>query len=513
MSVLIYAVLLLPLGAALVIGIGLLGGWLRPLSGERFTVAIAQGTVTLAALLALLLLDGGTRQHSLALPWLQSGDLVLQLSFVSGGMHGVLCVLFALLSVVVLRFAAPYMHRDAGFHRFFCFMCVLVFAMLLLVSSGSALLSFVAWELAGISSWCLIAYNYRRAQAAANATRVFIVQRGGDAAFLLGLTLLLLWTGSGNWYDLPANVAQLSDMQATVLALAFASAACVKSAQVPVTPWLLRAMEGPTPSSTLFYGAVMMHAGVFLVILLAPLFERSTVAMAVLFGVGMMSALFGWIVGRGQSDVKGSLACATVSQLGLMFAACGLGWWQLAFWHLCAHAVLRCYLFLRSPAMLHHGHDLPLAPRQAPAPWLRAAALQQLWLDAALDWALVRPARRLAQDLAYFEAQALDPLMGTPAPLVRRMSALLQQEETRIGARLDNTHDNFAQGSGLAGKLTEWVAALSNWFEQRFILQGLGRDMISFGRHMGQAANRFEHLLLRPRYLVAFVLLTLLVAV
>ena len=515
MTLLLPLILLPTFLAALFIGVMLMAGRLRPVLDEKLTATVAKQAIYASAILAVLL--GALHSDDFVrwapyFDWLRSGDVRLDLSLVGGGMHSAVSIAFALLFIVVFRFATPYMHAEAGFHRFFLFMLVLAFAMFLLVLSGSALLSFVAWELAGISSWCLIAYNFRRTQAATNATRVFLIQRVGDAAFLLGLTCLLLWTGASDWYALRENAAQLTELQATVLALSFAVAAFVKSAQVPFTPWLLRAMEGPTPSSTLFYGAVMIHAGVFLVILLAPVFEQAPIAMAVLFLVGVLSALAGFVAGRSQADIKGSMAWATVSQVGLMFAACGLGWWALALWHLCAHAVLRCFLFLRSPSILHNAHELPLTPKSAPNEWLKAASLQQLWLDASLDWAVARPAQRLAQDLTYFETQVLDPVMGTPAPLVRRVSSLLQHNERRIGARLDNHDDRFAQGSGLAGKLTEWVAAISAWFEERFILQGLGRDVISVGRRLGQAANHFEQLLLRPRYLVVFVAFTLLVA-
>jgi len=514
MEALVYPILLLPLLAALLIGTGLLSGRLRGVEHERFTAGIAKGAVYLAAVCAFLLPGISSPQQALpsgVLPWLQSGEISLSLSFVSAGMHSWLCLVFALLFVVVFRFATQYMHREAGFHRFFFFLCLFVFAIFLLVLSASALTSFVAWELAGISSWCLIAYNYRRAQAAANATRVFLIQRAGDAGFLLGLTLMLLWLGSDSWLELRAGVATLSPLQATLLALAFLLPACIKSAQFPFTPWLFRAMEGPTPSSAVFYGAVMVHAGVILVLLLQPLFERSLLAQVLLLVIGGLTALYGYLVGRSQTDIKTSLGCATVTQIGLMFLECGLGLWHLALWHLLAHAILRCFLFLRSPSILHNAHTLPIRPAAAPT-WLKTASLQQFWLDPLLDWALLRPARRLAQDLTWFENQVLDPLMGTPGPVVRRMSSLLQQREGSIGARLDNQDDSFAQGSGLAGKLTEWVAVLSQWFEERFILQGVGRDMISLGRHLGHAANRFEQLLLRPRYLVVFILVTLLVA-
>lgn len=513
MSWLLPAILLPPLIAALVIGALLLSGGLRERNDERFTARLAQAAIAVSVVSSIVLaLSHGADLVRWApyFDWLRSGELRLDLGLVGGGMHTAVALVFGLLFLVVFRFSSSYMHAEAGFHRFYFFLLLLAFAMYLLVLSSTALLSFVAWELAGISSWCLIAYNYRRAQAAANGTRVFIVQRAGDAAFLLGLSLLVLWTGSSDWYGLRAGVALLSEAQVTALALCFAFAAFVKSAQVPFTPWILRAMEGPTPSSTLFYGAVMIHAGVFLVLLLGPVFERSSLAMAVLFVIGIVTTLAGVLATRAQTDIKGSLGWATVAQVGLMFAACGLGWWELALWHLCAHAVLRCYLFLRSPSILQYGYELPLPVREAPSPLLKAASLQQLWLDAATDWALVRPVQRLARDLTYFEVRVLDPLMGSPAPLVRRMSSLVHQEEQRIGARFDS--EGFAQGTGLVSKLTVWVAAVSEWFEERFILQGIGRDMITLGRRLGQAANHFEQILQRPRYLVAFVVLTLLVA-
>jgi NADH:ubiquinone oxidoreductase subunit 5 (subunit L)/multisubunit Na+/H+ antiporter MnhA subunit len=516
MPVLVYPILLLPLAAALFIGVGLLCGRLQGDKGERLVASVARGAIYLSFLLALLLpgLTGTDRGAVYVLDtatWLASGEFTLQIAFVAGGLHTWLCVLFALLFVVVFRFASQYIHVEAGFQRFFFFMCLFAFAMYLLVLSANAVLTFVAWELAGICSWLLIAYNFRRAQAAANGTRIFIIQRCGDAAFLLGIVLLLLWTGSADWYALAGNVAGLGDTRITLLAVSFALAAFVKSGQFPFTPWLFRAMEGPTPSSAVFYGAVMVHAGVYLVLLLEALFARSGFASGLLIVVGSLTCLYGVLIGRSQTDIKSSLACATSCQTGLMFVECGLGWWDLAFWHLCANAVLQCYLFLSSPSILHNARDVPVPAVRARWPWLRMASLQQGWLDPLLDWAVVRPVQRLAHDLTWFEVQVLDPLVGTPAPLVQRVATLLQQEEGRIGARLENDHDSFAHGSGLAGKLTEVVATLSNWFEERFILQGVGRDMISLGRFLGHAANRFEQLLLRPRYLVMFVLITLLV--
>jgi len=171
----------------------------------------------------------------------------------------------------------------------------------------------------------LIAYAYNRPTAAINATRVFVTNRIGDAGFILGTELSYAWVGSINWNDLNAASAQLTTGQATGISLCFAMSAFAKSAQLPFTPWLARAMEGPTPSSAVFYGAVMIHAGVYLVCLLEPVFEQAPFAMAVLSVVGCTTAIYSFIVGLTQTDVKSSLVFATSGQLGLMFLECGLG--------------------------------------------------------------------------------------------------------------------------------------------------------------------------------------------
>ena len=360
----------------------------------------------------------------------------------------------------------------------------------------------------------MIAYAYNRPIAAINATRVFVTNRIGDTGFILGTGLSYAWVDSINWNQLNAASAQLTTGEATGISLCFAIAAFAKSAQLPFTPWLARAMEGPTPSSAVFYGAVMIHAGVYLVCLLEPIFEQAPFAMAVLAVAGGTTAVCSFIVGLTQTDVKSSLVFATSGQLGLMFLECGLGFWQLASWHLCAHAVVRGYLFLTAPSLMHNvlGNPVkPVAPAIAGLRWLYIASLQRFWLDQITDWTLVRPVRRLANDLGYFDDHVIDHIMGVPAPAIRTISSLAQLEEKALGARLDNEADNFAQGSGLAGKLTEWFAAIMHWFEDRFVLRGIGKDAVHYGRKLGHAANKFEQLILRPRYLVLFVFITLLV--
>ena len=532
MDALVILIPLMPLFAAAVVGLGHLFGFISGETGESITADIVGWAITMSCLLALALLGAdllgkNTGIYTLG-HWLNSDTLDISVNFVTTGFHVRLAALFAVLLAIVVRFSMNYMHREAGYHRFFFMLSLFSSAMLLLVLSGNAVGTFIGWEVAGLCSYFLIAYAYDRPVAAANATRVFVTNRIGDAGFILGIGLSYLWVDSVNWNSINAAVAQLTPGEATAIALCFALAAFAKSAQLPFTPWLARAMEGPTPSSAVFYGAVMVHAGVYLVILLRPLFEQAPLAMAVLAILGLLTAVYSYVVGLTQTDVKSSLVFATSGQLGLMFLACGLGFWRLAAWHLCAHAVVRGYQFLTAPSLMHNVRDLSVdtSKRKASAhahshrlrrvgdvpAWVYVASLQRFWLDQITDWALVKPIRGLAHDLSYFDDHIVDRMMGAPAPAIRAIASLAQLEEQRIGAHLDNTSDQFAHGSGLAGKLTEWAAALLHWFEDRFVLRGIGKDAINYGRRLGHFANTFERAVLRPRYLLLFVLITLLVA-
>jgi NADH:ubiquinone oxidoreductase subunit 5 (subunit L)/multisubunit Na+/H+ antiporter MnhA subunit len=517
MDALVILIPLMPLLAASAIGIGHLFGVIDGERSESTTADIASWTIIMSSLLALTLLTAdilGKNAGSYSLGhWLNSDTLDVQLNFITAGFNVRLAALFSVLLAVVTRFSIDYMHREAGFHRFFFILSLFSSAMLLLVLSGSSIGTFVGWEAAGLSSYFLIAYAYDRPVAAANATRVFVTNRIGDAGFILGASLSYVWADSVNWSIINAQSAQLPPTEATAIALCFAVAAFAKSAQLPFTPWLARAMEGPTPSSAVFYGAVMVHAGVYLVILLRPIFEHAPLAMAVVAIAGLMTAVYSFVVGLTQTDVKSSLIFATSGQLGLMFLECGLGFWQLAGWHLCAHAVVRGYQFLTAPSLMHNMQGLNAAPTNKKIPtWLFVASLQRFWLDQITDWALVKPVRGLAHDMTYFDDHIVDRFMGAPAPAIQAISSLAQLEEQMIGAHLDNKSDKFAQGSGLAGKLTEWTAAAVHWFEDRFVLHGVGNGTVDYGRRLGHIANRFEQSVFRPRYLVLFVFITLLVA-
>lgn len=518
MESLIPLIPLLPLVAALIIGIGQLFNLIEGEADERLTANIASWTITSSCWLTLILLiDDSISQnsnHYFLGNWLNSDNLSVSINFICTGFSLRLAALFSTLLAIACYFSIHYLHREPGYHRFFSILCLFASAIELLVLSGNAVLTFIGWEIAGLCSYLLIAYAYDRPIAVNNATRVFITNRFGDAAFLLGIGLCYNWLGSADWSMIQTVPEQLSRGQTTALALCFSIAAFAKSAQLPFSPWLSRAMEGPTPSSAIFYGAVLVHAGIYLLILLEPLFAHAPLARGLLTIVGLSTAFYAYITGLSQTDAKSSLIFACSAQLGLMVMECGLGFWSLASWHLCAHAVVRSYQLLTAPSLMHNlrGFASGNTELKSVPTWLYMASLQRFWLDPITDWALIKPVRGLSHDLSYFDDHIIDRIMGSPGPAVQTISSLAQLEEQIIGARLDNDSDQFAQGSGLAGKLTEWSAAIVYWFEDRFVLRGLGRNAIHYGRRLGHAANRFERSVLRPRYLVLFVGITLLIA-
>ncbi|MGJ0515278.1 MAG: proton-conducting transporter transmembrane domain-containing protein [Methylomicrobium sp.] len=519
MDSLVILIPLLPFGAALILGLGILFGWLAGEEKEEVSVGIALWAVTMSALLALTLSVAdafGMNRGSFNLgTWLQSDTLQISINFLTHGIGPRVAALFGIILVVVLRFSVNYMHREAGFHRFFFVLTLFSGAMHWLVLSGNAVGTFMGWEIAGVCSYLLITYAHDRPVAAANATRVFVTSRFGDAAFVIGIGLSYAFAESVDWPTLNTQATQLSPGEAAGIAICFAVAAFVKSAQLPFTPWLMRALEGPTPSSAVFYGSVMVHAGVFLVCQLQPIFEMSAFAMGSLIVIGLATALYGYLLSLTQTDIKTSLITATTVQLGLMFFECGLGFWHLAEWHLYAHVIVRTYQLLSAPSLLHNIHGTPVKPVNpalAKRYWLYTVSLQRFWLDPLIDCLLVRPIGRLSHDLRYFDDSIIDPILGSPAPAINAVSSLAQYEERKIGARLDNETEQFAQGSGVAGKLAEWTSALIHGLENRFMLRGYGKSASDFGRRIGQSANRFEAYILRPRYLVLFVFITLLVA-
>ena len=519
MDFLVIFIPLLPIFSAVIIGMGFLSNVHVNDEREHKTSVIARGSIMLMCLLALALLVSDLLGKNSGFysvgQWLNSDKLNIELNFITSGFSVILAALFSIILVIVTQFSTFYLHKEPGFIRYLFIFSLFSAGMMLIALSGNAVLTFIGWELAGLCSYFLISFAYNRPVATINATRVFVTNRVGDASFILGISLMFVYLGTTSWTELNANIEILSLPAVTMIALCFAVAAFAKSAQLPFSPWLARAMEGPTPSSAVFYGSVMIHSGVFLVILLQSVFEQAPFAMALLLVVGFLTALYSFIVGLTQTDVKSSISFAITGQIGLMFIECGLGLWELASVHLCAHVIVRGYQVLSSPSLVFNGNDnpmIPVSPKVRRMRWLYNSSLQRFFFFPITERALVRPIRGLGKDLDYFDSAVINRVMGSPTMSVSTLSSLVQLEKKDHETKLPYAANDFGRGNGFAGKIFEWTARLMSWFEERLVLKGIGMDMIDIGRVLGQSAITFEKLILKPRYLVLFVFIMLLIA-
>jgi len=454
----------------------------------------------------LLVADGlalvqGAPGHLHLADWFASGDLVVPLSFTADGLSLPLATLAGLLVFLTQRFAVNYLHREAGLHRFFLGLSLFAAGMQLILLAGNGALAFVGWELAGLSSWMLIGYAQDRPVATGNALRAFVTNRVGDAGFLLSLALAWIWLGSLDWPAVTA-AGRLDTLPAALLSLGFVIAALAKSAQVPFAPWIARALEGPTPSSAIFYGAVMVHAGVYLLLRLEPLLVQAPAVLTLIAVLGGLTALYGWLAGYAQTDVKSSLMFATTTQVGLMFLWIGLGWFGLAAWHLGLHAAWRAWQFLAAPAYMHlvRGAAPAVPAWLARCPRLYRAALQRFWLEPVADWLLVRPTRSLARDVRDLDDRVLSRLVGLP-----------DQVKVAAFSEARATEADLIRGHGLAGGAMAWLAGHLHRFEERLVLQPGGGAFTRVLALVGELLRGVEALLERPRYLLLLVMATLVV--
>ncbi len=343
-----------------------------------------------------------------------------------------LVALTVLLVGLVAVFSETYLHRDPGFHRFFVLLHLFAFGSLLVFTAGSYDLLIGGWELICVSSALLVAFFQRRSEPARSAIRVFLTYRLCDAGLMIGAFVLHHLAGStlytavfGNSW--PTQTSVMAGGDATLIALLFLLAAMGKSAQVPFSGWMPRAMEGPTPSSAIFYGAISVHVGAYLLLRSQPLLAASPIAAGAVVAVGAMSAIHGTIVARACTDAKTSLAYSSISQLGLIFVEIGLGLSWLAVLHIAGHAMVRTLQFLKAPSALHEYHELHAAAGghlartgahfEALLParmqlWLYRFALDRGHHDAVLDLFASRVIKRIARKMSSLEER----LIGPPAP-------------------------------------------------------------------------------------------------
>jgi NADH-quinone oxidoreductase subunit L len=308
--------------------------------------------------------------------WLTSGSLDIQIGLSIDRLTAVMLLLVTTVSGLVHVYTIGYMHGEPGYARFFSYIALFTFSMLMLVLADNLLQLFVFWEAVGLCSYLLIGHWYERPSACAAATKAFIVNRVGDFGFLLGL--FLAWTsfGSLTYLEIFAQAHQSLNTTLNLLApfgghwdVSVVTLVCLllfmgavgKSAQVPLHVWLPDAMEGPTPISALIHAATMVTAGVFMVARLAPLYNLSPTAMTVVAITGGLTMVLGATIALTQTDIKRVVAYSTVSQLGYMMMACGLGAYAAGIYHLLTHGAFKALLFLGCGSViiaLHHEQDM-----------------------------------------------------------------------------------------------------------------------------------------------------------
>jgi NAD(P)H-quinone oxidoreductase subunit 5 len=348
-----------------------------------------------------------------------------------------LSVPFVILSFVLCgtvgAFASRYLHRERGFNRFFVLYAVFLVGMVVTGVAGTIETLFTGWELVGLSSALLVAFFQDRPAPPRNGLRVWAVYRVSDAALLLAAVVMHHLTGEGEFGRLfgvgpwPDEQAAASPSQAFIVGALLLIAAAGKSALIPFSGWLPRAMEGPTPSSAVFYGALSVHLGAFLLLRAGPLLAASFWLSATVVALGLTTALFAYLAGSVQTDIKSTLSFAALSQVGLIFAEIGLGWYYLALVHLLGHACLRTLQFIRAPTLLHDyyllenalGSHLPRAgglwnrlEQKRFRPWLYRFALERGHLDALLADFVVAPFLRLFRRCDRLERRWTDFLGG-----------------------------------------------------------------------------------------------------
>ncbi len=506
---------LLPWIAAGWIATGYIFNFNRGEAGEWQTSLAAMlatsGSLLLSLGLAIQALWQGAPGHQVLGTWFHSGDMQLQISFSLDASGLSLLLVVSLIALLAIKFSINYMHREVGYQRIFMLFCLFAGGMELMVMAGNAVLAFVGWEVIGVTSYLLIGYAIDRPTATKQAVRVFVTNRVGDAGFILGIALSLFWLGGVEWPQINNPADSLENLAAGMIASGFVVAALVKSAQLPFAPWITHALEGPTPSSAIYYSSLMVHAGVILLIRLAPLIEQVPAIMIALGVLGLLTLIYGWLSGLTQSDLKSSLVFATTTQLGLMFLWCAMGWFTLATWHLCLHAIWRLFQFLASPALINQiDHATPPPPRWLLRwRWLHNAALQRFWLDPLTDILLVHPTVSLAKDVQFFDEQIVARVIGLPV-YTRSVSSLTQWETIKKSSTTDQM-GAVGQGTGLAGRFMTWLANILYWFESRLVLRGGDKEMLTKLHRIGVLLERVEQLLSKPRYLIVLVVVTFVV--
>ncbi len=329
------------------------------------------GVLVAFVLSAMTLADvmNGARFNATIYEWMVVGGLKMEIGFLVDGLTAMMMVVVTFVSLMVHIYTMGYMEEDAGYNRFFAYISLFTFSMLMLVMSNNLLQLFFGWEAVGLVSYLLIGFWYNKPTAIFANMKAFLVNRVGDFGFILGIGLIVAYTGTLNYGEVFAKADQLAGvvfpgtgwLLVTVICICLFIGAMGKSAQFPLHVWLPDSMEGPTPISALIHAATMVTAGIFMVARMSPIFEMSDAALNFILVIGAITALFMGFLGIIQNDIKRVVAYSTLSQLGYMTVALGASAYSVAVFHLMTHAFFKALLFLAAGSVImgmHHNQDI-----------------------------------------------------------------------------------------------------------------------------------------------------------
>lgn len=366
------AVPLAPLAGALaagILGTSFGGNWIgRRLSHTLTILGVLVAFIISAMTLKSVAIDGARFNETLY-TWMSVGGLKMEIGFLVDGLTAMMMCVVTFVSLMVHIYTIGYMEEDEGYNRFFAYISLFTFSMLMLVMSNNMLQLFFGWEAVGLVSYLLIGFWFNKPTAIFANMKAFLVNRVGDFGFILGIGLIAAYAGTLNYGEAFAKAGELSKlsfpgtgwMLVTVICICLFIGAMGKSAQFPLHVWLPDSMEGPTPISALIHAATMVTAGIFMVARMSPLFELSDTALSFIMVIGAITALFMGFLGIIQNDIKRVVAYSTLSQLGYMTVALGASAYSVAVFHLMTHAFFKALLFLAAGSVIigmHHNQDI-----------------------------------------------------------------------------------------------------------------------------------------------------------
>ena len=345
------------------------GNWIGRRASHSLTILGVLLSFVLSVMTLVSVVVDGARFNETLYTWMVVGGLKMEIGFLVDGLTAMMMCVVTFVSLMVHIYTIGYMKEDDGYNRFFAYISLFTFSMLMLVMSNNMLQLFFGWEAVGLVSYLLIGFWYNKPSAIFANMKAFLVNRVGDFGFILGIGLIVAYAGTLNYAEAFAKADDLSLlifpgtdwMLITVICICLFIGAMGKSAQFPLHVWLPDSMEGPTPISALIHAATMVTAGIFMVARMSPLFELSDTALNFVLVIGAITALFMGFLGIIQNDIKRVVAYSTLSQLGYMTVALGASAYSVAVFHLMTHAFFKALLFLAAGSVImgvHHNQDI-----------------------------------------------------------------------------------------------------------------------------------------------------------